>query len=385
LTLTGVRGKTVVDAEEGVPVMASYPNPKKVPALLLLVVSSLSIALLLPPATATGDVQARTVARGLNNPRGIFLLSGRRYLVAEAGTGGSGPCQPGPFGSMCVGLTGSVTRVRHGSLDRLVNLPSIATQDGSFAFGPHDVARGDEGSFFVTVGLGGDAAYKAGFGPEGRDLAKLVRVTRGGAMRVVANLLAYERAHNPAGGVLESDPYGILRRGDASIITDAGANDLLRVKDGGRIKTLAVFPPRMVDFQGSQVPMDAVPTTVVRGPDGAYYVGQLTGFPFPLHGARVFRVVPGEKPTVWARGFTNIIDIAFHDGKLYVLEIAHNSLATSGTPFGALLRLNSDGSKTVLFKDLFFPTSFAFTRGGDVLVTNCGVCAGGGEVLRLDL
>jgi hypothetical protein len=100
--------------------------------------------------------------------------------------------------------------------------------------------------------------------------------------------------------------------------------------------------------------MDAVPTTVVRRADGAYYVGELTGFPFPLHGARVFRVVPGEKPTVWARGFTNIIDMAFHNGRLYVLEIAHNSLATSSTPFGAL-RLNPDGSKTVLFKDLFLP------------------------------
>jgi hypothetical protein len=162
-------------------------------------------------------------------------------------------------------------------------------------------------------------------------------------MRVVADLLAYEEAHNPAGGVEESDPYGILRRGDSSIVTDAGANDLLKVTDRGRVSTLAVFPSRMVDFQGGEVPMDAVPTTVVRGPDGAYYVGQLTGFPFPLHGARVFRVVPGEKPTVWARGFTNIIDMAFRNGKLYVLEIAHNSLATSATPFGALLRLNPDG------------------------------------------
>ena len=353
--------------------------------LLLVVASTLSIALLLP-LPASGDVRARTVASGLNNPRGIFLVSGHSYFVAEAGAGGSGPCQPGPFGTTCVGLTGAVTHVRHGTLDRLVNLPSIATQDGSFAFGPHDIAKGDEGALFATVGLGGDAAYKAGFGPKGDDLATLVRVTRSGNMRVVADLLAYEDAHNPAGDdVLESDPYGILRQGHASIVTDAGANDLLRVTDRGRISTLAVFPDRMVDFQGGEVEMDAVPTAVVRGPDGAYYVGQLTGFPFPLHGARVFRVEPGEKPTVWARGFTNIIDIAFHDGKLYVLEIAHNSLATTGTPFGALLRLNPDGSKTVLFKDLFFPTSLAFTRGGDVLVTNCGICAGGGEVLRIEL
>jgi hypothetical protein len=360
-------------------------------SLVLVVAGMVSIVLLLPPAAASGDVRATTVASGLNNPRGIFLVSGRSYFVAEAGAGGSGPCQPGPFGKTCVGLTGAVTHVRNGTLERLVSLPSIATKDGSFAFGPHDVAKGegddeDEGAFFATVGLGGDAEYKAGFGPKGADLATLVRISRSGNMQVVADLLAYEQAHNPAGGVMESDPYGILRRDDASIIADAGANDLLKVTDRGRISTLAVFPPRMVDFQGGKVPMDAVPTTVVRGSDGAYYVGQLTGFPFPRHGARVFRVVPGEKPTVWARGFTNIIDIAFHDGTLYVLEIAHNSLATSGTPFGALVRLNPDGSKTVLDKDLSFPTSLAFVPGSDdVLVTNCGICAGGGEVLRLVL
>jgi hypothetical protein len=37
--------------------------------------------------------------------------------------------------------------------------------------------------------------------------------------------------------------------------------------------------------------MQAVPTSVAVAPDGAYYVGQLTGFPFPVGGARVFRVV----------------------------------------------------------------------------------------------
>ncbi len=355
--------------------------------LMLVMAGTLSIALL-PPAAASSDVRVTTVAPGLNNPRGIFLVGGGSFFVAEAGTGGSGPCQPGPFGKTCVGLTGAVTHVANGALDRLASLPSIATTDGSFAFGPHDVAKADAedgGGLYATIGLGGDTAYKAGFDMKGKDLARLVRISRSGNMHIVANLLAYERAHNPAGGVKESDPYGILRRDDASIITDAGANDLLRVSDRGRVRTLAVFPPRMVDFQGQEVPMDAVPTTVVRGADGAFYVGQLTGFPFPRHGARVYRVVPGEKPTVWARGFTNIIDIAFHDGRLYVLEIAHNSLATTGTPFGALLRVNRDGSKTVLYKDLFFPTSFAFARSGDVLVTNCGICAGGGEVLRLKL
>ena len=74
--------------------------------------------------------------------------------------------------------------------------------------------------------------------------------------------------------------------------------------------------------------MQAVPTSVVKGPDGQYYVSQLTGFPFPVGGANVYRVNPRTAPTsVVASGFTNIMDLAFgRDGTLYVLEIDHDSL-----------------------------------------------------------
>ena len=128
--------------------------------------------------------------------------------------------------------------------------------------------------------------------------------------------------------------------------------------------------------------MNAVPTTVVRGPDGAYYVGQLTGFPFPVGGARVFRVVPGERPEVYARGFTNIIDIAFgRDGSLYVLEIAHNSLLAE-SPEGALIRVRPGGKRSIVVDDLFFPSGLAIGSRGKLYVTNCGVCPDG-EVLRI--
>jgi sugar lactone lactonase YvrE len=128
----------------------------------------------------------------------------------------------------------------------------------------------------------------------------------------------------------------------------------------------------------------AVPTGVVRGPDGAYYVGELTGAPFPRGGARVYRVVSGQRPEVYARGFTNIIDIAFDgDGNLYVLEIAHNSLR-SASPYGALLRVSPSGATaTVLDEGLVFPTSIALDGRNRVFVTNCGVCPGGGEVLEV--
>jgi sugar lactone lactonase YvrE len=129
--------------------------------------------------------------------------------------------------------------------------------------------------------------------------------------------------------------------------------------------------------------MNAVPTTVTRGPDGALYVGQLTGFPFPVGGARIFRVVPGQSPTIYARGFTNIIDIDFApDGTLYVLEIAHNSLLAEA-PEGALLRVGDDGSKTVVADGLFFPGGLEIGSLGKLYVTNCGVCATDGEVWRI--
>src|SRR3954464_13294220 len=128
--------------------------------LVLLVAGMFSIALFLPPAAASSGVRVTTIASGLNNPRGIFLVSGS-YFVAEAGAGGSGPCQPGPFGKTCVGLTGAVTHATNGALDRPARLPWMATTDGSLAFGPHYVAKADaedEGALFATVGLRGDAA-----------------------------------------------------------------------------------------------------------------------------------------------------------------------------------------------------------------------------------
>ena len=69
--------------------------------------------------------------------------------------------------------------------------------------------------------------------------------------------------------------------------------------------------------------MQAVPTGVVKGPDGALYMSQLTGFPFLLGGANVYRLDPrAVARTVYATGFTNAIDLDFgKHGTLYVLNI----------------------------------------------------------------
>jgi hypothetical protein len=347
------------------------------------------VALLASSPAAAGDAASpvvTVVASGMNSPRGLEIVGEGSFLVAEAGKGGSGPCGEGPEGEVCVGRSGAVTHVLSGVPHPLVDLPSLAPPDGSGAIGPHDVGMGSDGALYATVGLAGSPDSREQFGRRGTLLGHLVRMTGSGGVEDVADLTGYEARRNPDGGAVDSNPYGLLRLRGRSVVTDAGGNSLLRVSDDGHIRTLAVFPDRIIDFDGEDFPMQAVPTTVARGPDGAFYVGQLTGFPFPEGGARVFRVVPGERPQVYARGFTNIIDIAFDArGNLYVLEIAHNSLA-SDAPFGALSVMSPTGETRVLLDEgLVFPTSVALAGRHELFVTNCGVCPGGGELLRVEL
>jgi hypothetical protein len=130
-----------------------------------------------------------------------------------------------------------------------------------------------------------------------------------------------------------------------------------------------------------------VPTSVVKGPDGAYYVGQLTGFPFPPGKASVFRVVPGKAPRVFADGFTNIIDIAFDKrGRLYVLEIATNGLLSAGEnelPVGRLVRVNRDGSRTTLASEgLNAPGGFVLGHGA-AYITNNSILSDAGQVVKV--
>jgi sugar lactone lactonase YvrE len=149
--------------------------------------------------------------------------------------------------------------------------------------------------------------------------------------------------------------------------------------------TTAPAPPGLPVPPGTPLPTQSVPTSVVRGPDGAYYVGQLTGFPFPVGAANVWRIEPGSAPEVYASGFTQITDLAFgRDGSLYVLEIATGTLAGPPTP-GALIRVAADGTRSELAPGtLVGPTGLALGHRA-AYVSNHGAEAGTGEVVRIPL
>src|SRR5204863_257016 len=99
----------------------------------------------------------------------------------------------------------------------------------------------------------------------------------------------------PRGVLLVPGGIGLVSEsgnGDGWVVTAAGGNDILRVSPHGKISLIAVLHAKMVLAPpflglppGTKIPMQAVPTSVVCGPDGALYVGQLTGFPFPVGAA----------------------------------------------------------------------------------------------------
>jgi hypothetical protein len=318
------------------------------------------------------------VMSGLDNPRHLAFGPEGGLYVAEAGRGGSGPCIFIRGATQCAGATGAVSRLWRGVQSRIVTgLPSYAAAPGNGATGPHGVSLHGRGNAYVTVGLGGEAIPPSPFrAAMGQGFGRTVRFQPNGDWHFVDDIAAYEEDNDPAGGPLDSNPYGVLAQAGGRLVIDSGGNDLLRVRSNGQISTVATFPSR------PDRSTDSVPTAVVKGPDGAYYVSELTGGPFTPGLARVYRVVPGHAPQPYGPAFSFIIDLAWGpDGHLYVLQFA--SLAGNSGP-GILYRLESDGTKTPVVTDLIAPGGLVFGSDGAFYISNKSVLAGAGEVLRFE-
>ncbi len=326
------------------------------------------------------------VMSGLDNPRGLAWGPEGALYVAEAGRGGPQQCFETPRGPAFAGPTGAVSRLWRGEQERVATgLPSYTGNgpSGVAATGPHDIALLGRGNARVSIGVGNDPTLRPtcpGLGPK---FGWLARVPPSGNWRLIVDVAAHEAAANPDGGPLDSNPYGLLARPGATIVADAGGNSLLRIGANRSVRTLATFPSRA---QGRST--DSVPTSVAKGPDGAYYVGELTGAPFTAGAANVWRVSPGQPPEVFQAGFSFIIDITFGaDGSLYVLEFATEP-SLSGP--GDLWRVSPNGARSLVATGFFAPGSVTIGPDGDFYVSNCSIAPGtggpfpcNGEVVRI--
>ena len=271
------------------------------------------------------------------------------------------------------------------------------------------------------------------------NLAKLFQVDlETEELTEIFDFAEYELLNNVDGGDYISNPYDLEIFDDRAYVVDAGANVIYDLSlDGTDVNAVApptqfvenlVFPENTIAPPSDDVPgfdpeqlegippegmspdvrdssgaledepmlpnaldLQSVPTGATIGPDGAYYFGELTGFPYPEGEARVFRLGENGIPEVFVEGFTQISDIVFdEDGNLLVLQFAdlaqwkesvEGSLA--GLP-GSILQVTPEGAVTTLVDEgIFSATGIEVDSSGNLIVVNNGVGTNG-EVLQIN-
>ena len=338
------------------------------------------LGLLLASATAASAVGGTVVARGLANPRGLVVASDGTLYVSEAGSGGSdtfnGPPNFGP-GPSHRGTSARVSRIGADGTATLVagNLPSLAL-GGYEVIGPSTLVEVD-GDLLVVTGYVHQAMAAA---PNEAAVLRINRTT--GAVTLVSDIGAFERANDPDGFGIESDLNGIAASADGAVyVGDAGGNALYRVDPrSGQLSLVTVFdglpgagpnPAR-----GNRNELDPVPTGVAMAADGSVYVGFLSGFPFPTGAAKVVRVARDGAVSDALTGLTAVVGVAVGpDGLLYVVEFASGFDLNAQPPgwkndSGRVLRVLPTGATQVVADGLNRPYGIAFDKTGNLFVTN---------------
>jgi hypothetical protein len=299
-----------------------------------------------------------------------------------------------PDGSLLVADAGSgIVELRNGEGSLVAALPGIS-----------DVAPIGRGDMFALTGIGD---------------AKLYRVSHGNTS-VVADLFAFEAEVNPHDFAVDSNPFDVaVLTGGQALVADAGGNDLLIVDQRGNVDWIALLPDELVSTENAKdlvgcpdpvpglefvcgfpdmVPAQAVATSVAIGPDGAYYVGELKGFPAPTGFSKVWRIEPGARHadcatssdcSVVASGFTSIVDLAFGpDGTLYVVEMDEASWAAVELGLGGVGGTvnacdSSTWTCTEVATGLPMPLAVAVDKTGTLYATVMSLVPGAAQVISL--
>lgn len=322
------------------------------------------------PAFGFDDDDDDDVVLGYEFKAPIFGLaaSDGTLLVADAGIDLSG-------GVLEILEGGGIVVIDDDEAELLVELPFVT-----------DVAPSDDDDeMYAITGFGAHPDLR----PPDSPFAKLFLVDDDGDLREIADLGQFEVDNNPGGEVgpeaIDSNPFDVAALDDGGVlVADAGANALLIVDEEGDIDWVANFPPEFVSTANAcalvgfcappAIPAQAVSTSIAIGPDGAYYVGELKGFPAPTGESQIWRIEPGTlhaecgvSPacSVVADGFTSIVDLAFdEDGNLYVVELDEASWLALEIPPGSALGgtvnvCDSSFSCTEVATGLFMPIAVA--------------------------
>ena len=349
------------------------------------------------PADLTSSAPVTVVASGLNSPRSLAWGPYGHLLVAEAGTPGS-ECSD----TTCFGLNGSISDISSGTPVRIATgLPSyeesgeVTGPDGLTYADGHVYTLETQSPQAVPSGLPADLTAKLT-----QQLGALLDVT-GGHTSVVANPgnvdYQWSQAHQSLApnDFPDANPYALIHKpGGGFYLVDAASNTLDSVTWSG---AAAAGPGQSGTAGGSgqfsavhvlaflpntPAGSDAVPSCLAVGPDGAVYIGQLTGAGNSSTAANVYRYVPWTGSlTVWLSGFSAINGCGFGaSGDFYVTEFDTTGFPPSSTPSGDVIQISPGGTRTVLGAgQLIAPAGFLAGPDGSIYVSNYSVFPGSGS------
>ncbi len=334
----------------------------------------------------------------------VAAAAGAMLLVPMAATAAGGLAGPvfkidtAPNGDVLVANTSEgITVLDDGEVKTTLPLPGVTSVS----------AIGSRSMWAITTGMD----------PEDDSGQALWRVSNGKA-RMIANLFDLE-ALDPDGAGVDSNPYDVAALGGgAALVVDAGGNSLHRIDNRGNAQLVATFPvellstanfnelvgcPPEVPYCATEgapaIPGQSVPTSVVVGPNGDYWVGELKGFPAPTGQSGIWRIEAGATDvecgvdpecTKVFDGFTSIVDLTLStDGRLYVSELDELSWAAveifPDKAVGGTLNACDLATLSCVEVATGVPvhTSVAFERDGTTWVTRNALTPGGAEVISL--
>ena len=207
-----------------------------------------------------------------------------------------------------------------------------------------------------------------------KQIGRLIRANIGGSWSAIANVgdrdyvwSSHHKRFVP-GQFPDANPYGVLATSSSVLVVDAGSNTIDRITPAGRVHVLRFIP--------NPPASDSVPTCLDKGPDGAIYIGELTGGGNAPGASVVWRYWPATNSlTKWATGLTAVTGCGFgHDGKFYATELSTLGLDNAAPGTGRVVQVPAHSTTPItVIGGLSFPGGFAAAADGSVYVSNWSV------------
>lgn len=334
-------------------------------------------------------VSVSTVATGLSDPRGLAFAPNGDLYVAEAwtapGTLSTSTCFQSVIGPFTGGFTSRISRVRRGH-----DTPEVVA-DG---FPSSSAAVGDNFGLADLTFAGPHLLALSGGGGCSKGhpdaVSEVVAVGRSGARRSLANLSAWILAHPGQKGVdqfqsPDYEPDGVwfgMREHQGRLLAVEANHGLLVSIEPRRHGRRHHEPVRLVADLYKTFG-DHTYTSLVSD-RGDLYLGTYGRFDNNFAGS-IYRLSKHGTSQV-ASGLTSVLGVAV-DRRHRLYAIQAPIFDGGGAGLGSLVRIERDGSHTVLLEGLASPGSITLGPDGALYIPQCSFhCAPGtGWITRVEV